>query len=311
MRKLRRLAPAALALILALLSSSCGAFLRSRTILRHGKPVSASQILLTATKEELNERIAKVYGAIDSFQATVDMTPSSGSVYKGQITEIKDVKGFVLFSKPSKIRIIGLAPVVRTKAFDMVSDGVDFRFHLTQKNLYVHGSNSAPAVSQNKIENLRPDAFLASMLVRPADPATEVPMLVDATDEDNASYILYFLRKGPNGEILPTPSRSFIFDRADLSIDRQMVYDDTGAIVSDTRYSKWQSYSGVMFPGRIDINRWKDGYGVVMDITKIQLNEALKEEQFQLPQPEGTQLQIIGTPILGTPKRDQQKQDQK
>jgi len=264
--------------------------------LRHGKPLSSSQPLLTATKEELNDRIAKVYGAIDSFQATVDMTPSSGSVYKGQITEIKDVKGYVLFSKPSKIRIIGLAPVVRSKAFDMVSDGVDFRLHLTQKNLYVHGSNGAPTVSQNKIENLRPDAFLSSMLVRPADPATEAPVLIDATDEDNASYILLFLRKGPKGEVLAQVARSFTFDRADLSIDRQMVYDDSGAIVSDTRYSKWQSYSGVMFPGRIDINRWKDGYGVVMDVVKIQLNEALKDEQFQLPQPEGTQLQIIGTP---------------
>lgn len=267
--------------------------------------MSSSQTLLTATREELNERIAKVYGAIDSFQATVDMTPSSGSVYKGQITEIKDVKGFVLFSKPSRIRIIGLAPVVRTKAFDMVSDGIDFRFHLTQKNLYVHGSNNAPAISQNKIENLRPDAFLSSMLVRPADPATEVPVLMDATDEDNAAYTLLFLRRGKNGEVLPLASRSFTFDRVDLSIDRQMVYDETGAIVSDTRYSKWQSYNGVMFPGRIDINRWKDGYGVVMDVTKIQINEALKEEQFQLPQPEGTQLQIIGTPNLGTAKRDE------
>ncbi len=301
----------ALALVLACFFSGCDVFTTVRPIKRHGKPVSASQPLLTATKEELNDRIARVYGAIESFNATVDMTPSTGSVYKGQITEIKDVKGYVLFTKPAKIRIIGLVPVVRTKAFDMVSDGIDFRFHLSQKNLYVHGSNNAPAVSQNKIENLRPDAFLSSMLVRPADMSTEAPMLMDATDEDNAAYTLLFLRRGPGGEVLASPSRAFTFDRLDLSIDRQMVYDESGTIVSDTRYSKWQAYNGVMFPGRIDINRWKDGYGVVMDITKIQINEALKEEQFQLPQPEGTQLQVIGTPKQEAPKQDHPKQEQK
>src|SRR5919198_386098 len=128
MRKLRWHVPAALALIPGLFSSSC--LISRRAILRHGKPAGAAQTLLSSTRDGLNSRIANLYNAISSFQATVEMTPSIGSVYKGEITEIKDVRAYVLFRKPAEIRIIGQLPVVRTKAFDMVSDGTDFKVHL-------------------------------------------------------------------------------------------------------------------------------------------------------------------------------------
>jgi hypothetical protein len=193
-----------------------------------------------------------------------------------------------------------LYPVVRTKLFDMVSNGATFKFHLSTKNLFVEGANNAPAVSKNKIENLRPDAFFSSMLIRPADNATETPTLIDQTDEDNALYILHFLRKGPNGEIQPSINRSVWFDRLDLSIVRQIVFDGEGAIASDTRYAKWQKYGDAMFPSHIDLNRPKDGYGVVMDVIDMKMNKPLTDDQFALTQPEGTQLQVIGAPPSGT-----------
>ena len=55
------------------------------------------------------------------------MVPAVGSVNKGKITEYKDVLGYILFKKPDEMRLIGLYPVVRNKAFDMVSRGADFR----------------------------------------------------------------------------------------------------------------------------------------------------------------------------------------
>jgi hypothetical protein len=227
------------------------------------------------------------------------MTPSEGSVYKGRITEVKDILAYVLYRKPAEIRIIGLYPVVRTKLFDMVSNGADFKFHLSTKNLFVEGANNAPAVSKNKIENLRPDAFFSSMLIRPADDAVETTALIDQTDEDNALYILHFLRKGPHGEVLPSFTRSVWFDRLDLSIVRQIVFDIEGAIASDTRYSKWQKYGDAIFPSHIDLNRPKDGYGVVMDVIEMKMNKPLTDENFALTQPEGTQLQVIGKPAAG------------
>lgn len=252
--------------------------------------------LLSATRDELNMRIANLYNATNSFQATVDLTPSVGSVYTGQITEIKDVHAFVLFRKPADIRILGELPVVRTRAFDMVSDGNDFKLFLVSKNLFIEGSNNAPPVSKNKLENLRPDAFLSSMLIRPADPGTETPVLEDATDEDNALYILHFIKQTPDGKWMI--SRNVWFDRLNLSIVRQKVLDPagTGAIVGDTRYSNWQTYSGVMFPAHIDINRPVEGYGLVMDITDMKMNISLTDDKFGLSRPEGSQVRMIGAP---------------
>ena len=296
MRNLRRHAPVAFALILASLSSSCWLVSRPRNVFRgHGRPATAAQTLLTATREELTDKIARQYNAINSFQATVDMTPSKGSVYTGQLTEYKDFRAFVLFRKPADIHIIGQLPVVRTKAFDMLSNGISFSLFLVQNNLFVEGLNNAPATSKNPMENLRPEAFLSSMLVRPADSATEVPVLIDQTDEEDSHYNLLFMSKNPDGTEFV--SREVWFDRVDaLNVVRQIVHDTNGDIVSDTRYNKWTPYGGVAFPGHIDINRWKDGYGAVLDLVDMQMNRALTDDQFTLPQPEGAKLQLIGDP---------------
>ena len=276
MSKLRRHVPVALALILASVSSSCGAFswlfLRPRTILRNKKPAVAGQALLVATRDQLSERIASLYNPINSFQATITMTPSVGSVYKGQINEIADVRAIILFRKPSDIRIQAQAPVVHTQVMDMVSNGVEFQVLLNTKNLFIHGLNSAPATSKNKLENLRPAAFLSSLLIQPAEQGAEIPVLMDLTDEDNALYVLEFMRKTPEGAF--RVGRTVWFDRLDLSIVRQMVYDEQDAIVSDTHYtSPWKVYNGVLFPSHIDIQRNKEEYGVVMDIEQMQMNK--------------------------------------
>jgi hypothetical protein len=295
MPKPHRQVPVALALVLGLASSSC--LFTKRDIFRHGKKVTATTAptLQTATRDELSARIASFYNAISSFQAKVDLTPSIGSVYTGAITEIKDVRANVLFRKPASIRIIGLYPVVRTTAFDMVSDGTDFKVFLPSKSLFEVGSNSAPRTSKNKLENLRPEDFLSSMLIQPPDPQTETASRLDFVDEDNALYILFILKKAPNGD--PIFVRGVWFDRIDLNIVRQVVYDESGTQVSDTRYSKWQQYNGVMFPGHIDINRPKDEYGVVLDVIDLQMNIKFPDDpddKFVLNQPEGSQLRVIG-----------------
>jgi outer membrane lipoprotein-sorting protein len=294
MPKSHRHVPVALALFLGLTSGSC--LYTKRVILRHGQKVTATTAppLRTATRDELIARIATFYNAIKSFEATVDMTPSVGSVYTGSITEIKDVTARVLFRKPSTILILGKYPVAHNTAFIMVSDGTDFKVFLNSKNLFETGSNSAPRTSKNKLENLRPEDFLDSMLIQPADPATETTFRLDFVDEDNADYILYFFRKAPSGD--PIIARGVWFDRIDLNIVRQTVYDESGTEVSDTRYSKWQQYNGVMFPAHIDINRPKDEYGVVLDLTEMQMNVTLADDKFALPQPPDSQLKVIGAP---------------
>jgi hypothetical protein len=295
MRKLHRLAPVALALLSGLLTSSC---VVKRVIVRHNKQVTpgAAPVSLTATRDGLNDRLRNLYNAINSFQVTVDMSPSVGSVYKGSITEIRDVRGYILFRKPDDIRIIGQYPVVRTTAFDMASNGSDFKLLVSSRSLFVVGSNSAPRTSKNQLENLRPADFLSSMLIRPAEAGVEYPALQDQTDEENSYYVLQFARKGADGTV--SIPRNVWFDRLDLSIARQMVFDEDGALLSDTRYSKWTTYNGARFPAHIDLQRPQDGYGLVMDVIDMQMNPtpSLTDEKFVLTQPDGTRLQTIGDP---------------
>ncbi len=183
----------------------------------------------------------------------------------------------------------------------MVSDGTDFKLYVVDKNLFFEGSDKEPATpSKSALENLRPEAFLSAMLIRPLDPATETAILEDDTDEDTALYKLHFLRAGPDGK--PMLARSVWFDRLDLSIVRQKTFNEKGEIVSDTRYLKWQPYNAVMFPSHIDLNRYVDGYGVTMDILEMQMNKVLTDEQFVLNPPEGSTPRKIGESPAGPPK---------
>lgn len=290
-----RRVPVALALILGLLSSSC--LVTRRGIKRHGIPVTAASAprLLSATREELNARISNFYNSVMSFQLTADLIGSRGSVYTGQITELKDLSAIILFRKPATIHILGKYPLVGTTAFDMVSDGISFKAWLPLRNLFEIGADDAPRTSKNKLENLRPQDFLSSMLIMPVDPATETTSLTDFIDEENAYYVLHFIRKS-DLQVL----REVWFDRIDLTIVRQMVWNQPSPeLVTDTRYSMWREYNGVMFPSHIDINRPRDEYGLVLDVKDakdLKMNVPLADDRFVLNQPEGSQRREIGTP---------------
>jgi outer membrane lipoprotein-sorting protein len=266
---------------------------RRRIFSRQTTPSGAPKPLINASRADLIYRLRKEYEAIRSFSATVDMTPATGSVYKGEITEYKDIRAYILYRKPDDIRIIGLAPVVRSKVFDMVSTGQDFRVLIPPKNRFIEGRNDAPRASDKSLENLRPEAFLQAMLIPPPDAARETPLLVDATDEENALYVVVLIGKTLKGDLMI--NRTIFFERTTLVMVRQKEYDPDGNIISDTRYRDWHTYGNIPFPGTIDITRPKDGYGVVISIVKMDMNASITDDKFVLAQPEGTELHVVGS----------------
>jgi outer membrane lipoprotein-sorting protein len=279
-----------LCLLVLLLASSPSCLVRRRIITRKsGQP---AQTLLTADKERLIKEIADQYAAIQTLNATVDMAPALGTANKGKITEYKDVRAYILFRKPSAIRIIGLYPVVRNKAFDMVSDGSQFSLYLPSKNRFVKGANQIEKPSANKLENLRPQHFLEALLVRPIDTTREQTLIENFTDEDNAVYKLSVIAPTPGGP--PVLERELWFDRTGLDLVRQLIFDASGDILTDARYSDWKYYDNVAFPKHIEIERPKDEYGVVITLVKMDINKPVTDDKFQLEQPEGTQLQVVG-----------------
>ncbi len=128
------------------------------------------------------------------------MTPSVGSVYKGQINEIIDVRAFILFRKPADIRITALAPVVRTTDVDMVSNGTDFRLFLGPKiSLSKARTPRLPLKEQDRESAAR--RFPVIDADHAAQQLEEVPVMTDMTDEDNALYAILFIRKLADGEL--------------------------------------------------------------------------------------------------------------
>jgi outer membrane lipoprotein-sorting protein len=285
-----RRVPAAILLLclIPLGLSSCLA--RRRAFARSGgKP---TQPLLVADQSTLVDSIAKQYAAIHDFNATVDMVPALGSAEKSKITEYKDVRAFILFRKPGDIRLIGLYPVVRNKAFDMVSDGASFKLYVPARNRFLVGRNEIDQPSENKLENLRPQHFLEALLVRPIDADRDKLLLENFTDEDNAFYVLHVVHVNGGGEL--QLARTIWFNRYNLTLARQLIFDTAGNILTDARYAQWQPYDNVAFPKHIEINRPRDEYAVVIDIVKMDINKGVSDDKFVLDQPEGTTLQVVG-----------------
>ena len=272
---------------LSMAASSC--VVRRRLIVRKGS--NAAQPLLVADKEALLEAISRQYRSVHDFSATVDMVPALGSAEKSKITEYKDVRAYILFRKPAFIRIIGLYPVVRNKAFDMTSDGARFELYIPSRDEFIEGNNELTQPSKNKLENLRPQHFVDALLVRPVDQAVDLVALENFTDEAVANYILLVFHE-ENGAL--QLRRSIWFNRVNLEIVRQLIFDVAGNILTDARYSEWHAYDKVPFPKHVEINRPQDEYGVVIDIVKMELNKGVTDDKFVLEQPAGTKLRVLG-----------------
>jgi outer membrane lipoprotein-sorting protein len=276
----RRLAlPVLVLCLLSAATSSCIA--RRRLIPRAGN----TKALLVADLPTLLAAIIKQYAAVHDFSATVDMVPALGSTEKNHITEYKDVRAYIRFRK----------------MFDMVSDGADFKLYIPSKGRFVVGRNAIEQPSPNKLENLRPQHFLDALVVRPIDPKTDKVMIENFTDEDNAYYIVHEIRERPDGTL--QLRRTIWYSRLDLLMARQMIFDETGNLLTDARYSQWRPYDNVPFPKHIEINRPRDEYAMVLDIVDMKINKGIPDNQFVLDQPEGTTLQTIGPPpVKGPPK---------
>jgi outer membrane lipoprotein-sorting protein len=276
---------------------------RRRAFNRKGS--NPTQKLLVADEASLIAAVARHYNAIHDFSATVDMVPAIGSAEKNQITEYKDVRAYIYFRKSANIHLLGLYPLVRTRAFDMVSDGNEFKLYIPSRNLFIVGHNELEKPSANKLENLRPQHFLDALIVRPVDTKTYKIFVENFTDEDNAFYILHEVRE-QDGKLQLV--RTIWFNRLDLDMARQIIFDNEGNILTDARYSQWHPYDNIPFPKHIEINRPRDEYGVVLDIVKMDINKGVSDDKFVLTQPEGSTLKVVGQPAATVPPPQGKKQ---
>jgi outer membrane lipoprotein-sorting protein len=276
-----------------------GCLFRSRRVERQ----LSTAPLKTATQAELIEYLNSQAARIKSLQATVDIDTSVGGVKKGKVTDYQQIRGYILLRKPAMLRMIGLLPIVRNKAFDMVSDGRDFKLWIPPKNRFVTGRNDVETHNpQQPMENLRPQHIYEALILREVDPSNEIAVMQNnveiVTDGKNhqvqqADYEIEVIRRGDRGWFL---SRKIIFSRTDLLPHRQFVFDQDGNLATDSRYEGYKDYGGVNFPSQIEIWRPQEEYDITLTILKLQLNEPLNDDKFALEQPPGALIVHLDQP---------------
>jgi hypothetical protein len=280
-------------------ATGCGLFSRTRPV----EEQYSKATLLPSTQQDLIDSLSQQAEKVRSLQATVDIDTSAGGIKKGQVTDYKEIRGYVLARTPAMLHMVGLLPIVRTTAFDMVSNGQDFKLWIPPKNRFVMGRNEVQtANAAQPLENLRPQNIYDALLIRPVDPDNEIAVLENGYEilhdakgrrvlqED---YELVVIRKFEKGWGL---SRKIIFSRTDLKPHRQYIYDEQGKLSTDARYAEYKDYDSVSFPSRIEIKRPEEEYDITLNMLKVEINKALRDDQFVLEQPAGADVVHLDGP---------------
>jgi hypothetical protein len=250
-----------------------------------------------ATLQELVQIIDQQSAAIKTLNATVDIDTTVGGSKKGKVTEFQQIRGYILVRKPAQLRMIGLFPVVRNRAFDMVSDTDGFKLSIPSQNKFIVGPPEVTRPSKSTLENLRPHVIYDALLLHAVDPNTQIAVLEngeevvrDAKSKNEVSYpnyIVDIIQRGTAGWYL---ERKVIFSRTDLLPHRQLVYDKLGNMVTEATYEDYKDFDGVNFPAFIQIVRPQEEYTIGLTILKLKVNEPMSDDQFALNQPAGSQL---------------------
>ncbi|MEO7004859.1 MAG: hypothetical protein ABI064_05415 [Acidobacteriaceae bacterium] len=281
----------------ALLLASTGCLKHTRILERPQKP----SIVLSSNSEQLIQSLDERYDAIHSMNATVLIRASVGGANKGKVTDYTSLRGYILLRQPNMLRVLGLLPVVETRAFDMSSDGKTFTLLIPPKSEAITGSGVVTKPSPNPLMNLRPSVFYDSLLVGKIGASdftyvttdtriARVPHSKHLVEEPD--YELGILRRRGQTQQL-VPERVIHISRTNLLPYQQDEYDDRGILVTRTTYGNYQTFDQIPYPTHIVIKRPIDGYQIDLTIVKLAFNHVLADDQFELSIPAGTKIKKL------------------
>jgi outer membrane lipoprotein-sorting protein len=264
--------------------------------------------LKTATQQELIDFINSQARQLKSLQATVDIDASAGDEKNGKVTDYKEIRGYILARKPGMLRMIGQMPVVRNTAFDMVSNGQEFKLWIPPRNKFVVGNNANDSYNpQQRLENLRPQNIYNAILLHEIGP-DEIAVMENGfetvLDEkrhrvEQPDYELAVIARGQNGWYL---ARKIQVSRTDLLPHRQQIYDQQGNLIIDAQYQNYIDQGEIRFPKTIEVEMPREDYDITLKVLKLELNKALTDEQFALEQPSGAEVVRVGQASIAPTK---------
>jgi hypothetical protein len=262
-----------------------------------GPPMDASVAQLV---NGVNDR----YTAINSLTATVDFQATTGGARQGKQTDITPFHGYILLRKPAMLRVLALLPVVRTHAFDLASDGKTFKLVIPPKSRAIVGSNTVTKPSTNGLENLRPDIFLDSVLVKSITPGRLV--YLTSTSEirrdgkklvETPEYQLLIgedVQEDPHLQVrVIRPTRVIRFSRLTLLPIGQDIYGEDGGVETHVEYGPYKQFGATHMPSSIVIQRPRESYQITITVQKVVVNQPLGDEQFALKIPSDYKVQTL------------------
>jgi hypothetical protein len=256
---------------------------------------------------QLVEAVNRRYDQVTTLKATVDFAASVGGAHKGKETDYTSIHGYIRLRKPQMLRVLGYLPVVRLRAFDLASDGKTFTMLIPPHSRAIQGNNSVTTPAANSMENLRPDVFFDSILIHSIS-ADSIVSLTNSSQQtlepktkqliEQPQYDLTVLKPGerspsPGLPQLGTPLRVIHFNRINLLPIGQDIYNAAGDLETQVVYGPYQDFNGTQFPGTITINRLLDELKITLTVEKLDLNQPLADDQFELKVPDDYKLQKL------------------
>jgi hypothetical protein len=256
-------------------------------------------ITRNATPEELVEALNKRWEALETLTATVDIQASVFKTKEGSQKDYPTLRGHILMRKPAMLRVLG--SYVGVRAFDMASNGEEFTLSIPTQKRVIKGLNKHKSHSVNALENLRPDFFLDSLLVRGLGADDEYMVVADSiTIEDKERKHLYAIPEykltimqhaGDGHKLLPL--RVVYFHREDLMPYQQDIYDSEGVLETQVFYARYQDFDGSQYPSSIIIKRPVEEIQIVMEVEAVKENQTLTDDQFVPQTAEGSTVQEL------------------
>jgi hypothetical protein len=250
---------------------------------------------------EVNDR----YSAINSLTATVDFQATTGGARQGKQTDITPFHGYILLRKPAMLRVLALLPVVRTHAFDLASDGQTFKLVIPPRSRAIVGSNKVTKPSANALENMRPDIFLDSVLIKAIEPERLVYLTNTSQTHrqekklvETPEYDLHIGEEDPQAtdglkvHVLK-PTRVIRFSRLTLLPIGQDIYDADGGVETHVEYGPYRQFGTAHMPSSIVIQRPREAYQITISVQKVVVNQPLGDEQFVLKIPSDYKVQTL------------------
>jgi outer membrane lipoprotein-sorting protein len=281
--------PAALAFVLSLLLSGC--------IVRH-TPVPQSQRPLpaqTRSFSEILQILAERSEAVKSLKAVrVVFQPSAGARKKNEVTQLRDIDGYLLMNRPDNIHIHLNTPFLSTALADMVSDGREYKVWSPLNNNFYVGSADEP-IQLGKVDlALPPPKDIARAIFVDISPYLNNPskyklLQTEAVEGQHSYYVIRVVDVEDNS-IEAHALEEIWIDRTNMEIARQVMYGKEGVLLTDTDFSGYPSTGEVLIPRVVKIHRPVEDVNLTIQFDRAEPNVALPAENFQLAQPDGSEL---------------------